>query len=228
MKETKNISQEFITEHMSLIESVSSNITSSSKMPPGVIFNDLVSWGVEGLVKAKNNYDDSKGAQFKTYAFYRVRGEILDSLRKEWSYRKPTDYRADKARIENRIAELTLAATDSSSSGEKISISDLISNSAMVYLVSLEDIDAGSQAAEAANLEDDVLDQVDTELYRSVLLEEIKELSDDEKDIVKLFYFENKKQKDIAQELGMSRSKVCRIHMKILEKLRRRLERHFG
>ena len=81
---------------MMVINAVSSNISSSVKLPPGVEFGDLVAWGIEGIVKARKKYDPKRGAQFKTYANFRVRGEILDNIRKEWSYRSPVGYKKYK------------------------------------------------------------------------------------------------------------------------------------
>jgi len=223
------ISDDFVNEHITLIQAVASNVSSGTKLPTGLTFGDLVNYGVEGLIKAKSKFDESKGTQFKTYAFYRIRGEILDSIRREWSYRNPQDYQHHKKRIEDRIAQVTQDSIMPKAGEHQMSVGDLISNSAMAYLISLEDVDEViSSASKASDLAEEVLDQVDLELYRSVLLEEVQALESEEKTIIKLFYFEDMKQKDIAEKLKMSKSKVCRVHMKLLEKLRRRLERRLS
>ena len=58
----------FVEAHLNNVNSVAANIMSGTKLPPGVDFDDLVSWGVEGLLKAKKKFVADKGAQFKTYS----------------------------------------------------------------------------------------------------------------------------------------------------------------
>jgi RNA polymerase sigma factor for flagellar operon FliA len=233
-KEQKNkISEEFIREHLPVVESVASGIASGSKMPPGISYQDLVSWGVEGLIKAKNNFKEDKGTKFKTYAFYRIRGEMLDKLRREWSYRNPADYKQQQEKIQMRIAEVTQDILDDSSPSldtdtnlpKDERINDIISNSAVVYLLSLDEIESVSVSQGTGDPSIEVLDEMDRTSTNSILWEEINSLEADEKKVVELFYVKDLKQKEIAEALNLSRSKVCRLHMKVLEKLKRRLQR---
>ncbi len=228
-RETK-ISEEFIKEHMSTVESIASVIMSGSKTPPGIFYNDLISWGVEGLIKAKNNFKADKGSQFKTYAYYRIRGEILDKLRQEWYYRNPTDYKLQQEKIQKRIAEVTEQAIDNSDKTSDKSINDkvndLIANSAVVYLLSLDDIESITKIeGTGGDPAIEIIEEVDRKESHSLLWEEINFLNKDEKRLIELFYVKDQKQKEIAEIMHLSRSKVCRMHMKILDKLRRRLEK---
>ncbi|MFA5879542.1 MAG: sigma-70 family RNA polymerase sigma factor [Candidatus Margulisiibacteriota bacterium] len=228
-KEPK-ISEQFIVEHISTVESIASMIISGSKTPPGVTYHDLVSWGVEGLIKAKNNFNADKGTQFKTYAYYRIRGEILDKLRQEWYYRNPTDYKQQQEKIQRRIAEVTEEALGSDTVGSireiEGKVNDLIANSAVVYLLSLEDIDSVSKIeGTGGDPAIEVIEEVDRDESHSLLWEEINRLTKEERKLVELFYLKDQKQKEIAKIMNLSRSKVCRMHMKILERLRRRLEK---
>ena len=75
------------------------------------------------------------------------------------------------------------------------------------------------------NPEDEYIVEETNKEIGSVLTEEIDELKEDEKRIVQLFYVEGLKQKEIADHMKYSKSKVCRIHMKVLDKLKRRLKR---
>lgn len=229
-KKAPKISEEFITDHISTVESIASMIISGSKTPPGVTYHDLVSWGVEGLIKAKNNFKSDKGTQFKTYAYYRIRGEILDKLRQEWYYRNPTDYKQQQEKIQRRIAEVTEDALEGESDGTireiEGKVNDLIANSAVVYLLSLEDIESVSKIeGTGGDPAIEVIEEVDRDESHSLLWEELNKLSKDERRLIELFYLKDQKQKEIAKIMSLSRSKVCRMHMKILEKLRRRLEK---
>jgi len=229
----EKIPESLIEDHLPIVESVASSLASGGKLPPGVVFNDLVSWGIEGLIKAHFNFKNDKGTQFKTYAFYRIRGEILDRIRREWSYRNPTDYRHHQDKIKARIAEvaaeqLDVIREDDGTERPDEKVNDLIANSAVVYLLSLDDVEIVSNLSGTRDPAIEIIDEVEAHQDREALWEEIQHLNEEEKKIVELFYIQGYKQKDIADELKLSRSKVCRIHMKILEKLRRRLQRRFA
>ena len=232
--DTDRVPEGVIEENIPVIEAVASGIASGSKMPSGVVFNDLVSWGVEGLIKAYHNYKDDKGTQFKTYAYYRIKGEILDRIRREWSYRNPIDYRHQQDRIKDRIAEVTEEALQDFE-GERMTdpdreekVNDLISNSAMMYLMSVDDVDVVSNTVGTQDPAIEVIDEVERSHDRNILWEEIRHLDNLEKKILQMFYIQGLKQIEIADALNLSRSKVCRLHMKVLEKLRRRLSKRMG
>jgi len=211
----------FVLDHQPMIESIASSIFNRSKLPVGVDYEDLVSWGGEGLIKAYNNYKTDRGTIFKTYAYYRVRGEIYDRIRAEWTYRNPTDYADQRKRIQERIADVVEEALDHSEGLKAIQLEErmnsLIIDSAVVYLVSIDGTDE-HELPDSMVVEDD--DQRHTDLW-----EAIEQLSDDERELVELFYVHGLTQKEISEKLSQSRSRVCRDHMKIIEKLRRRLLR---
>ena len=92
------LSEDFINAHMGLIKSISKTIVTKNMMPSCIEFEDLVSWGIEGLVKARQAYTPDKGAQFKTYAYIKVRGAILDRIRREWEYRNPSQFLEKKSK----------------------------------------------------------------------------------------------------------------------------------
>lgn len=223
-QEKAQLTDEFMTEHMSMIEALSANIIGARKVPPGIEFDDLVSWGVEGLIKAHNNFDPEKGSQFKTYAYYRIRGEIMDKIRYEWKYRNPQDYNEYRKQLREQIADVAenvMEMNDEKATDADIdnNVKNLISNSAVMCLMSLENIDIISESAGTKNPETEFIDESNTELWQ-----EINNLAEDEKRIIELFYVEGLKQKEIADTMKYSRSTVCRMHMKVLEKLKIRLK----
>ncbi len=231
--DANKITDAFIIEYKPVVESLAASI-SATKTPPGIQFDDLVSWGIEGLIKAKKKYDPTKGTQFKTYAFYRIRGEILDMIRREWAYRNPTDYRAYQERIRERVEEVMneTVETVQNEQGTEVErakvVHDLISNSGMVYLLSLDDIERVTATTASHDPSAEILNEIDGNREYLLLMDELKGLDEMEKQVIELFYFKNLKQKEIAEMLNLSRSKVCRLHARILEKLRRRLERQFN
>ncbi|MSR89096.1 MAG: sigma-70 family RNA polymerase sigma factor [Candidatus Margulisbacteria bacterium] len=223
LSERNQLSDAFVKEYLSMIEAIAANVVGSGKMPPGIEFADLVSWGVEGLIKAYHNFDETKGSQLKTYAFYRIRGEIFDKIRTEWRYRNPNEYKSQRAINKERIADLAEAALDQleQCSPDKIKegLDRIVENSAVVCLMSLENIDIVS---EMEGTKDPQLEHFDEK--SNTLWEEIHTLDDEEQKLVELFYVHGFKQKEIAKQLNLSRSTISRMHMKILEKLRKKLK----
>jgi len=211
----------FVMEHQSMIEAIASTIVGRGALPTGVEFDDLVSWGGEGLIKAYRNYRSDKGTTFKTYAYYRIRGEMYDRIRSEWQYRNPVDYAEQRRKIQERIADVVeeALATNMDVSGTEIEerMTHLISDSAIVCLVSLEGVE------EVEGVSDDRFDMVESN--HSELWDEVSKLDAEERQVIEMFYIHGLKQKEISEKLNQSRSRICRIHMKVLEKLRRRLSR---
>lgn len=213
------LDDEFFAKHQAMIEAIASAFVSKGSLPVGVEFDDLVSWGGEGLIKAYRNYNVNKGSSFKTYAYYRIRGEMYDHVRLEWHYRNPTDFSEQRRLIQERIADVVEEAlsADGEVSESRIEerMASLIHDSAVVYLLSLDGLE-------------DLDGQFDTR-YESIdsnysdLWDEIKTLDSEERQIIELFYVHGMKQKEISERLNQSRSRVCRIHMKVLEKLKRRM-----
>lgn len=224
--EANSVSDSFVQEHMSMVESISSTILGMGKVPPCIEFNDLISWGVEGLIKAKKNFKGDKGAQFKTYAYYRIRGEILDKIRSEWQHRNPGDYEDYRKRIQGRIAEVAIEQMenpDIDAGTIQDSVHTIIENSGMVFMVSTEDYELESEKKWTQNPEVEHVDE-----SPGVLWEEIKNLTPDQQEILDMFYVRGLKQVEIADRLNYSRSKVCRLHMQVLSKLRNRLNKRYN
>ena len=146
-KETKKLPKT-IEAYMPLVNSIASMV-SGKGLPPNVDYNDLVSDGTVGLMKAWENFDPNRGVKFETYASYRIRGEILDGL-KNYS---PVPYRiqvmirdlaqkgykatvAEKLKKEEKLIEKKeLTEAEFKSAVEKIK--KIISASALMYMLSL-------------------------------------------------------------------------------------------
>jgi RNA polymerase sigma factor for flagellar operon FliA len=243
------ISEQTVREHMPMVESIAASVAAGGNLPPSGSFCDLISWGLEGLVKAWTSFDKGKGVLFRTYSSYRVRGEILDRIRNEWRYRNPASYSEQQEKIQRRISEVARDALESdaaepgadadadnpdkskelsSSETYKSSssrVGDLIANSAVVYLLSLDNLDSGVDVSGVKDPGDEIVEELEFARERTLLWEEIQGLNKLEKQLIHLFYIEDYNQKEIAERLNLSKSKVSRLHVKILEKLRRRLSR---
>ncbi|HCY35861.1 MAG: hypothetical protein DKM50_04535 [Candidatus Margulisiibacteriota bacterium] len=229
-----------VKEHLAMIQSISASIAAGGKLPPGIYFNDLISYGYEGFLKAYSSFDHEKGAQFQTYAAYRVRGEILDRLRKEWKYRNPISYKSVQAKIQDKITEVVQSTLEIEQEGDpepkevgaedekKRRAADIIANSAVVYMLSLDNEEIKGQLIGQGDIAEELFTEMEFSNERKILWEEVTLLTDQEKDFVYLFYEKEKTQKEIAEIMSVSKSKVSRLHVKILKKLRNRLTKRLN
>jgi RNA polymerase sigma factor for flagellar operon FliA len=207
----------------------------SERLPRHVEMQDLVQAGVIGLLEACSKYDPSKDAQFNTFAKFRIRGAILDSLRElDWGSRairrKRREIDAVIARLESVLGR---RPTDEEIAKEaNISLSELHSLIAELnglFLVGQrteQRPDQGSndliESAPASGAENPF------ELYaageqREKLAEAISELPEREQMILSLYYREEMTMKEIAEVIGIAVSRVSQLHSQVLAKLRVRL-----
>lgn len=221
---------EVIKTYTSLVQTIVANIVSAGKVPPNLHFNDLLNYGIEGLAKAWENFDTGRGVQFKVYASYRIRGEILDRIRKEWKYKNPGAYKSIYGKTDKNVAQAVLDSKKNlTATDEEDKVRELVANSAMAYLLSYEDsVNSESAPVGAVDPGEEVIDQIEFARERSVLWEAVRTLTEDEKKIIKCYYIEDKTQNDISKELGYSKSKISRMHASVLNKLRMRLQRKLG
>lgn len=208
--------EEILADNIPLVQTIAANVVSSMKLPPTFSFDDLVGFGMEGLIKAFAGFDKAHGVLFKTYASYRVRGEMLDRIREEWRYRNFV-----MPRVQKKIVEVAKDSLMEEDDGKPAKVQDVAANSAIVYLLSIDGLEINASGRSSFDPAEELLEEMEYARERKVLREAIdKTLDDLEKQVVELFYVKEMSQKDIASFLQLSRSKVNRLHSKIVNKLR--------
>jgi len=201
-----------------------------------VDFEDLTSYGIFGLIDAIDKYDPGKGIKFETYASIRIRGAIIDSIRKlDWV---PRSLRAKNKQLEQVFADLTVELGREPKDEEvadKLSISlqeaqELIRKSAVVSLVSLDDYLEQNHDGGVFNLSLNQMDNPENSIEametKQALADAIDQLSDKEKKVITLYYFEELTLKEISAVLGVSESRVSQIHTKAILVLKAKLNHH--
>ncbi len=193
--------------------------------------DDLFSYGAMGLLEAASRFDASKGANFMTFAYYRVRGAMYDGLRRMgWVNRseyakikfeeRATHYLDNVA---NRTMGVSERLTDPGSSVQELA--DKVSKLVTIYVTSLE-------AMEHAQFEDKKLKQSDDALYsqemRHYLHEAIKDLSDDDRSIIVNYYYKDQTLAEVGEGLGLSKSWTSRKHAQAIDKLSECLEHYLN
>lgn len=209
-------------------------------LPSNVDFDDLVSYGVFGLVDAVEKFDPGRGVKFETYAVARIRGAVIDGLRSiDWV---PRSVRQKSKELEQTIgaleAKLGRPASDQEIA-EALNITvdeyhELLSEVKGVSLASLDEVWSGDpeeegkipfgQMIENTRSEDPTARVEDVEVKR-VLAEAIDHLPERERLVVALYYYEGLTLKEIGEVLNVSESRISQIHTKAILRLRGRLGR---
>ena len=225
---TGNGRDELILKYLPLIKYVVGRMAVTP--PQGLDFEDILSFGVFGLMDAVEKFDPEKGFVFQTYAIPRIRGAILDELRKcDWFSRTGRE----KVQKFNRAMEKVLrdkGETDDTlimsemgvDAEEYYEIQDLVSRGYITSLDEATPLDDGEISPEA-NIPDEretAADRLDDESDKQMLLEAIEELPERERQMLSLYYYEGLTLKEIGKVMGVSESRVSQIHGKGLGMLR--------
>lgn len=209
------------------------------RLPAHVPFDDLIHAGILGLIDAVDKFDASKNVQLKSYARFRIRGAILDSLRQmDWS---PRNLRRQARRIEDARREL------GASLGRAPAEPELAAHLAMPLaefqhlLGELRGLDLGSlqfgseegaaddtNSALATRPEDDPFQQTFRAEIRALLEQAIEELDAKERQVLALYYLEELTMKEVGAILNVGESRVSQIHTAALIALRARLQGNLG
>lgn len=207
------------------------------KLPSSIDILDLVSAGRIGLIKAVENFEAAYGVKFETYCNQRVRGAILDDLREgDWV---PRLIRARANLLRRTRSELAFELGREPTEGE---IASSMGISMKRYYALLEEIRVRHQVSIEGDLAGELgagghgenpageellpdprqeppLDRLEREEIREIAL---KGLSPKERAIISLHYFEDRNMKEIGKQLGISSSRVCQIHTRVMRLLRER------
>lgn len=229
---SKHQLDELVTAHATLVKRIAHHLM--ARLPDTVLAEDLIQAGMIGLIEAAKNYDRSKGATFETYAGIRIRGSMLDEVRKgDWvprSVHRNSRRVSDAIRIvENREAR---DAQDQEVAAEMgISLDEfyaLLKDTQNARLFSFEELMENSSAAEGepewhTAMEHGPAQSHESTTMHSSMVEAIKTLPEREQLILSLYYDEELNLKEIGLVLGVSESRVSQIHSQATHRLRARL-----
>lgn len=199
-----------------------------------VEFDDLVGYGIFGLIDAIDKFDNFKGVKFETYASLRIRGAILDQIRKmDWIPRtlrqkqKKFDQAIRKLELEhgNKVSEEDLADELGLTTEEltvwqnQMQITNLISLDEFVEQGSDVRTESGSGSSHFSQPEE----VVEKEELKKMLVEALEQLTVNEKKVTTLYYFEELTLKEISRVMEVSESRVSQLHTRALQKMRKTL-----
>ena len=228
--------EEVIKQYSPMIKYVANRI--AMRLPPHIEVDDLISVGVLGLMDAISKYDSSRGAKFKTYAEFRVRGAILDELRSmDWV---PRSIRQKASQVDKVVQGLQVKLRRTPEDDEvakEMGLSleqfhDTLNETKSIPIFSLEDLGIAKESGEQQSLLDCLAGKADADPQTQIRLIELKEiiakaidtLPEKERLMVSLYYYEELTMKEIGAVLEITESRVSQIHSKAVYRLRTKLK----
>lgn len=224
----KKHGDDLVSQHIPLLKRIAYHLI--SRLPPSVQVDDLIQAGMIGLLEASRKYDASQGASFETYAGIRIRGAMMDEIRRgDWTprsvHRKTREMAEAVRKIEHREGR---EAFDSEVAEEMgVSADDyhkLVRDVSSARVLSFEDLSGiGREAGDTPAPSDDPLDELQRDAFKHALANGISGLPERERLVLALYYDEELNLREIGEVLGVSESRVCQIHGQALVRLKARL-----
>lgn len=232
------IREKIILEYAPLVKLVAGRL--SMYLGYSVEFDDLVGYGIFGLIDAIDKFDMLKEVKFETYASLRIRGAILDQIRKmDWI---PRTIRQRQKKIDTVMKEIELN-TGHTASDEQIALAlgisdneylDWQSQMKITNVVSLNEyMDQGSDIPQNApnNAQvrfDSPEENIEKQELKKVLGTTLELLTEKERRVIELYYYEELTLKEISNILEVSESRISQLHTKALQKMKKKMGSYMG
>ncbi len=224
-----------ILEYMRVVKYIAGRM--AIHVPSSVEMDDLISWGVLGLLDAVDRYDHRQNVKFSTYATIRVRGAIIDQIRSlDWA---PRSLRAmarkigsarDKLRQENGAEPMNVDIAEEL--GVPVEqVEDVIAQVQTAHVLALDDYlpsesgedgRRGDMTSDAAALSPE--DMAREQEKQEHLVQAILRLPDQQQKVLNLYYYEELTLKEIGVVLDVSESRICQIHSAAMKALRKAMQ----
>jgi len=228
-KRTPELREKIIIEYAGLVKLVAGRL--SMYLGNNVDYDDLVGYGIFGLIDAIDKYDYSKGYKFETYASLRIRGAILDQIRKmDWI---PRSIRQKQKKLENVYKSLETKygreINDEEVAQElDISVEELENwqnQTKITNIISLDEfLEQGSESKNEqyfATTFDQPDKIVERQELKEMLIKALDSLTEKEKMVITLYYYEELTLKEISKILEVSESRISQLHTKALQKMKK-------
>lgn len=218
-----------VVRHAELVKRIAYHL--AGRLPASVEVADLIQAGMLGLLEAASNYTADRGASFETYAGIRIRGAMLDALRKlDWAPRSVhRKARAAAAAVRELEAEFGREARDSEIAermGVPLAEYHRIAQDAASCRVTSLDDSTGDEESLLGRVEDEGADpflDATEHGFRGALVGAIKELPERERLVMSMYYDDELNLKEIGAVLKVTESRVCQLHGQALVRLKARL-----
>lgn len=218
-----------VDRHVPLVKRIAYHLL--GRLPADVQVDDLIQAGVIGLLEAARHYDAGQGASFETYAGIRIRGAMLDEVRRsDWTPRSVhrNARRVSEAvrLVENREGREAQPHEVAEELGVGIEeYQRMVSDSVSSRVLSFEDVFEPESEGEnrLPGNEPDPLERLQEQDFREALAREVDRLPEREKLVMSLYYDDELNLREIGEVLGVTESRVCQLHGQALTRLRARM-----
>ncbi len=225
--------QEFIKQYAGLVKRIAHHLI--GRLPANIQVGDLIQSGMIGLLEAAKNYDSTKGASFETYAGIRIRGSMLDEIRKgDWAPRSVHKNTRRIAEVINQIENKTGrdARDNEVAASLGVSIEEyhrMLQDSIGTRILGFDDIGIREDSVTegiAGTFVGEPLDKLQKADSRKRLAIEIAKLPEKERLVLALYYEEELNLREVGEVLGVSESRISQIHGQAMLRLQARMKQH--
>ena len=223
----KSRADELVTQYAPLAKRIAYHL--STRLPPSVQLDDLVQASMIGLLEAARNYNASQGASFETYAGIRIRGAILDEIRRnDWAPRSVHRKARQVAEVIREIENREGRDAREHEVAEKLGVSlneyhRLVREASGYRVFSLDELNEGEETESLTAPLLGPFDGLEEQNFREALVEAIRGLPEREQLVMSLYYAEDLNLREIGEVLRVSESRICQIHSQAVLRLRARL-----
>ncbi len=221
---------QLVERHAPLVKRIAHHLM--ARLPASVLVDDLIQAGMIGLLEAARNFDGSKGASFETFAGIRIRGSMLDEIRKgDWT---PRSVHKNSRAITQAISDVEKAT---GRDARDVDVADMLQVSVQEYHQMLNEVNAGKLVGiEDLGVSEDVLTTDRTKgvnspfedmvqgSFQKALARAITTLPEREAIVLSLYYDEELNLREIGEVLEVSESRVSQIHSQAMLKLKSKME----
>lgn len=221
-------SNNLVVEHVALVKRIAFHLL--NRLPPNIQVDDLIQAGMLGLLEASGNYAVGHGASFETFASIRIRGAMIDEIRRlDWTprsvHRKSREVAQAIKELENETGEDAKDIEVAERLGLKLGeYHQILVDSSSSKIFSIDTMDDDDHAViKATDSNPTPFESVSKQHFQSSLAEVIKTLPDREKMVMSLYYDEELNLREIGSVLEISESRVCQIHGQALLRIKSRM-----
>lgn len=230
-KKTQETREQLIIEYAQLVKLVAGRL--SMYLGHNVEYDDLVSYGIFGLIDAIDKFDLEKNVKFETYASLRIRGAILDQIRKmDWI---PRSVRQRQHKIDEAMKQIEMRTGKTASDEELAKQLGLTDEELCSWQTQLKVTNVVSLNEFEENGSEPMIDSahpvrfsqpeevVEEAELKEKLAESLELLTEKERRVIELYYYEDMTLKEISKILEVSESRISQLHTKALNKMRKKM-----
>jgi len=225
----KESDEDFIKEYAPLVKRIAHHLL--ARLPAIIQADDLIQAGMIGLIEAARNFDEKKGATFITYAGIRIRGAMLDEIRKgDWAprsvHKNSRRVAAAMREVENKTGRDARDVDVAQNLGVTLEeYHQIIQDSNSSKIFAFEDLGVNEEALDCPtnNPITGPLEGIQRDDFKVKLSKEIEKLPEREKLVLALYYDEELNLREVGEVLGVSESRISQIHSQAMLRLKSRL-----